>query len=225
MLRKSINLYTGFDIDSTIAQLDIRKVACNFELDTIYLDWEKLESNYEDDIYDTNLPVEFLENTFGDSFHKIKHLALSGMILSDEFYTDEKKRIRTFLKKFKAIQHLMIVVADYTVDLPAHERVDLVFSDELIDVKKAMKLYRKHPRKVTREVVVPHPNLEHMTLVTAADIQNEPDTDSDSEQPERYDIHPNLVIDYVIAMKKNHAELLATKKKRYFDLKKKLGLD
>ncbi|KAM3065867.1 hypothetical protein ACMFMG_009909 [Clarireedia jacksonii] len=224
VLKRSMELYSGFDIDSDVAQPGMWRVACNLELDTIYLDWEKLKSNYDGDYYDTNLPIYFLERTFGDGFHNIRNLAIPASFLGDEFYTDERDRIRDFLTKFKAVQHLTFIVADYTSELPAQKRVNLVFSKELIDVKKMMKLYSMHPGGVESEVVAPHPMLERITLINAEEIQKQKDIELDFDR-ERYGIHPDLVIDYVVVMSKKQADILARRKTRYFDAKKALGLD
>jgi hypothetical protein len=219
-------LHTDLRIDSIMCEPKLWKVVVNLELDTVYLDWQNLDSNYEDDIYDSNLPVQFLQATFMDSANKIKHLAISACYLYDDYLgnrVDGVNLIKTFLERFKNIQHLTFVVVDYTKDLPAHQRDELVFINELIDIKRALKLYSKHPRDVKREVIRPHLKLKRMKrFFTAEDVHKAPDSPGSFGEPKWHDIHPDLVIDYAIALPKWQAELLASKKKRYFELKKEL---
>ncbi|KAF7863824.1 hypothetical protein EAF04_006789 [Stromatinia cepivora] len=222
--KESVLLRGNFICQDTPSRCFQSKIVLDFKIDSIYIDISNQARG--PGYYRMHFPRYIIDQVWsGGCAATMLHLILPVPTMYKLDLTDTSflKYTRGILWFNQSIRHLTFVFADETRDLPCAER-DIALEDP-IDVDYALNLFEGDPREVPCEEIPRHKSTGRQTLKFDMDALKKLGSPRWAHGIPPFVFPEDLVIDFKIVVKREKAEELARRKKRFYALKELIAQD
>ncbi|KAI9648280.1 hypothetical protein NHQ30_002912 [Ciborinia camelliae] len=211
--KESVVMRNTFVCRDVPGQCFQNKIVFNFKIDPIYIDANDPPLLLDEMLHDRILSEILPGIDYGEP--RILHLAIPApeRLAGPEFV----RFVKRFLLRHPCVRHLSFVLADYTRRVPLEKR-EVVFEDP-VDIHYALEFFERDPRKTYCNEVPNYP-FENEEFLKRA-IANLEDLPVRVNRPngKPFVIPEDVVVDFKIVVKREIAEELARRKKRFYALK------